>query len=150
MSKGLQWLIGIGVVLVVIAMVFATIAPFVLPRLGLAIGGATPQFGVGREFGFGGPGHMFGGRSMMGGLRMPFFGFGMLIGPLVVIGLIVLAVALFTRRSPAPAATLPAAPAPVAPAPAPAAFAPATTPCAHCGQLLEAGWKACPYCGEKI
>jgi hypothetical protein len=141
MSKGLQWLIGIGVVLVVAAMVFSIVAPFVFPRIGLAMTGAAPRFG-GREFGFWEPGHMFGGRGMMGGLRMPFLGFGMLIGPLVVIGLIVLLVVLLTRRSPAPVAA-PAAPAAVAPAPA-------TSPCAHCGQPLEAGWKACPYCGEKI
>jgi hypothetical protein len=78
MSKGLQWLIGICVVLVVAAMVFSIIAPFFLPRLGLAVVGGDPRFGG--EFGFGGPGHMFSGRGMMGGLRMPFLGLGMLVG----------------------------------------------------------------------
>ena len=27
--------------------------------------------------------------------------------------------------------------------------APVTTPCSHCGQPVQAGWVACPYCGEK-
>ena len=142
MSRALQWLIGICFVLVTAAIIFSLVAPFVLPRVGLALAGNGPQ--IGRGFGFYGPGYMFGGR-MMGGLRLPFMGLGMLIGPLIIVGLIVLVVALFTRRSPAPAA-----PAQAAAMPAPAAPAPATTPCAHCGQPLEAGWKACPYCGEKI
>jgi hypothetical protein len=144
MSKGLQWLIGIGVVLVVAAMLFSIVAPFVLPRVGLAMPGIGPGFGGGREFGFWGPGHMFGGRGMMGGLRLPFLCLR-IIGPLAAIGLIVLAVALLMRKSPAPVAAAPIQ----APA-APVAPAPATSPCVHCGQPLEAGWKACPYCGEKI
>lgn len=68
----------------------------------------------------------------------------LVIGPLLIIGLIVLVVALLTRRSPAPVTAAPAATASVQ------AAAPATSPCAHCGQPLEAGWKACPCCGEKI
>jgi hypothetical protein len=143
MSKGLQWLIGICVVLVVAAMVFSFVAPFFFSRVGLAVPGVDPRLGGGREFGFWGPGHMFGGRGMMGGLGGPFMGLRMLIGPLVVIGLIVLVVALFTRKSPAPMAANAAAPAPAAPAPL-------TSPCAHCGKPLETGWKACPYCGEKV
>jgi hypothetical protein len=151
MSKALQWIIGIGVVLVVMALVFSFVAPFIFARFGYAAMGANPQFGDGRAFGNWGPGHMFGGRGMMGGFRgfgLPFMGFGMLLGPLALIGLVVLIVALLTRRNPAPVAAAAVAPAP-APA-APAAPVSATTPCAHCGQPLEAGWKACPYCGEKI
>jgi hypothetical protein len=144
MSRVLQWLIGICFILVTAAIVFSLVAPFFLSRVGLAIAGTAPQ--LGRGFGFG-PGHMFGGRMMMGGFRLPFMGLGMLIGPLIIIGLIILVVALFTRRSPAPAA---AAAIPAAPMPAPSPVAPATTPCTHCGQPLEAGWKACPYCGEKV
>jgi hypothetical protein len=143
MSRVLQWLIGICFVLVTAAIVFSRVAPFFMARVGLAVSGMGPRFG----FGFGGPGQMFGGRGMMGGFGLPFMGLGMLIGPLIIIGLIVLIVALFTRRSPAPVAS---APMPAASMPAPVPPAPATTPCAHCGQPLEPGWKACPYCGEKI
>jgi hypothetical protein len=118
-------------VLVVAAMIFSLVAPFFMPRLG-----------DGRNFGYWGPGHMFAGRGMWGGPGMLFMGFGRLIGPLAVIGLIVLVVVVvLTRRSPAPVPPPPAAP---------AQPAPATTPCTHCGQPLEAGWKACPYCGEKV
>ncbi len=145
MSRVLQWLIGICFVLVTAAIIFSLAAPFVISRMGLAMPGVGPRIGGG--FGFYGPGHMFGGR-MMGGFGLPFLGLGMFIVPvLIVIGVIALIVALFTRRSPAPAAAMPA---PSASMPAPVAPAPATTPCAHCGQPLEAGWKACPYCGEKI
>jgi hypothetical protein len=142
MSRVLQWLIGICFILVTAAIVFSLVAPFFISRVGLAVSGMGPRFGGG--FGFYGPGRMFGGR-MMGGFGLPFLGLGGLVGLLIVIGLIVLVVALFTRRGPAMAA-----PAPAAVMPAPAPSAPATTPCAHCGQPLEAGWKACPYCGEKI
>lgn len=147
MSKVLQWIVGICLVLVAVAIIASLVVPLVFGGFGVAAGRGAQQFGNGRLFGFGGPGHMFlfGGRGMMGGFRMPFFGLGMLIGPLVIIGLVLLVVLLLTRRSPAPAAQVvtPAAPAAVAPAPT-------TTPCAHCGQPLEAGWKACPYCGEKV
>ncbi len=145
MSRFLQWLIGICLVLVTAAIVFSLVAPFVISRAGLVAPGMGSRIGGG--FGFFGPGHMFGGR-MMGGFGMPFLGLGMFIVPvLIIIGVIALIAALFTRRSPAPAAAMPM---PAASMPAPAAPAPATTPCAHCGQPLEAGWKACPYCGEKI
>jgi len=145
MSRVLQWLIGICFVLVTAALVFTLVAPFVIPRVGLAVPGMGPRIGGG--FGIYGPGHMFGGR-MMGGFGLPFLGLARFIIPLlIVIGVILLIVALFTRRSPAPAAAMPA---PAASMPAPAAPMPATTPCAHCGQPLEPGWKACPYCGEKI
>ena len=40
---------------------------------------------------------------------------------------------------------------PVAPIPATGVSqAAATSPCSHCGQPVQAGWVACPYCGEKI
>ncbi len=147
MSKALQWIIGICFVVVAVAIIASLVAPLVFGGFGVAAGRGIQRFGDGRMFGFWGPGHMFmfGGRGMMGNFGMPFFGLGMLIGPLVIIGLVVLAVVLLTRRSPAPAAqaAAPVAPAAIAPAPA-------TTPCAHCGQPLEAGWKACPYCGEKV
>ena len=115
MSKGLQWVIGMGVVLVVAAVIMAGLAPFVLPRLGLAM---APQFTgpmgmYGQHMPFR-PGFMFG----MGG-RMPFRGFFGLAGciwPLLLAALIVLAISALSRR-PAPyAAQPPMAQAPVAPA----------------------------------
>lgn len=74
----------------------------------------------------------------MGGFgMMPFLGLGMLLGPVLVVGLIVVGV-LWLARSLTP---------PVAPR-LPAASA--AEACRHCGSPLQAGWKACPYCGEKV
>src|SRR5260221_50535 len=103
MSKALQWVIGIGVVLVVAALVFSAVAPLFLHRLAAS---GVPVFGV--PFtrmeprfpfipGFGRPG-WFGG-------RMPFFGFlglGGCIWPLLLAGLIFLAILLISRRPAAP------------------------------------------------
>jgi hypothetical protein len=126
MSKGLQWVIGISVVLIVAAVVFSTVWPFFAPST--AWGGAP-------GFGMMGPGHMFGGRGMMGGFGMPFFGFGMLLWPLLFIGLIVLGAVWLIRSVARPTAVQPPA---------------ATVACAHCGKPLQPGWMACPYCGEKV
>ena len=132
MSKALQWVIGIGVVLIVATIIFSTIWPFFAPRLGW-----TGNFGYGMME----PGHMFGGRGMMGGFGMPFLGIGMFLWPLLFIGLIVLGVVWLVRSVARPAMPqAPAAPQPPAP----------TAACAHCGKPLQAGWMACPYCGEKI
>jgi len=147
MSKSLQWLIGIGVVLVAAALVFSSVASIFLPRAG-AFG--MPMFGgpFGRtmpRLPFM-PGFMFGAGRL--GMRLPFmglFGLATCLWPLLLIGLIMLAISLFSRR-PAP---LPAAPAqPVAPA-APA-VAPSQTVCANCGQPLQAGWRHCPNCGTPV
>ena len=149
MSKGLQWLIGIGVVLVVAAVIAAGLAPYVLPRLGLA---AAPQF-VGPMGMYGQhmpfrPGFMFG----LGG-RMPFMGFFGLagcIGPLLLAGLIVWAITLLGRR-PAPyAPQMPMAPAAPAAPPVPAQVPAAQAVCANCGQPLQAGWRHCPNCGTPV
>lgn len=84
MNKGLQWTIGISVILIVLAMVFSTIAPYIFPNL---------------AGGYGGYG-MMGGRGMMGGYGgfgfMPFGGF-MFLGPILFIGLIVLGVVWLVR-----------------------------------------------------
>ena len=72
---------------------------------------------------------------MMGGFGMPFFGIGMFLWPLLFIGLIVLGVVWLVRTVATPGAPQPPA---------------ATAACAHCGKPIQAGWKACPYCGEKI
>ena len=124
MSKGLQWVIGLSAVLIAVAVVASTILPFFFPQA--AWGGWQGMMG---------PGHMFGGAPMMGGFGMPLFGLGMLLWPLLFVGLIVLGAVWLIRSVAAPAAR-PQAPAGVA--------------CSHCGKPLQAGWKACPYCGEKV
>jgi hypothetical protein len=124
MNKTLQWTLGISAVLIALAVVFSTVLPFIAPQLGW-----TGGYGYGMT----GPGHMFGGGSMMGGFGMPFFGFGMLLWPLLFIGLIVLGIVWLVRTVSTPGA--PAAP---------------QAACAHCGKPVQAAWKACPYCGEKI
>lgn len=76
MNKTLQWTIGISVILIVLAMVFSTVAPYLFPN---ALGG-------------------YGGYGMMGGGFgfMPFGGF-MFLGPLLFLGLIVLGVVWLVR-----------------------------------------------------
>jgi hypothetical protein len=143
MSRGLQVIIGIGVVVVVAAVVFATLGPLLLPQLRVALpanagqpgfynrpqGGPVFPFRQGRPF----------------GPRMPFFGFfglfglARLAGPLLIGALIVLALILLLRRPPAVVMTAPLPPSPVAPA--------SQMVCSQCGQPLQAGWKHCPNCG---
>lgn len=126
MSKTLQWIIGIAVVLIVASIIFSTVMPFFAPRTGL--GG----------YGMMGPGHMFGGGGMMGGFGMPVFGLGMLtmlLWPVLVIVLIIVGVVWVVRSIGKPAAPQPSA---------------ILVSCAHCGKPLQPDWKACPYCGEKV
>jgi hypothetical protein len=147
MSKPLQWVAGIGMVLVVVALVFSSIAPFLLPRLGLA---AAPQMI--------GPLHMFGpnmpfmrsmpfGISRMG-MHMPFMGIVGLaacLWPLLLVGLVVWGISLLTRRpGPYMAPAIPAAPATIAQAAAGQAA------CSNCGQPLQPGWRHCPNCGTPV
>jgi len=146
MSKLLQWIIGIGVVIVVLAVAFSVVAPFLLPRLGLAPAVTGPYGRVMPRMPFM-PGFMFGmGRY---GFRSPFMGaFGLLscLWPLLLIGLIIWAVtALSTRNTPQPMApqTM-AAQSPLPPAPASQAA------CPECGQPLQPGWRHCPNCGKAI
>lgn len=116
MSKTLQRIIGIAVVLIVTSVIFSTIMPFFMPRTG--------GYGPGMMGGY--------------GMGMPFFGFGMiamLLWPVLVIGLIVLGAVWLVRNIGTPAAPQPPA---------------AAMNCAHCGKPLQPGWKACPYCGEKV
>jgi hypothetical protein len=144
MSKLLQWVIGIGVVVMVIAVIFASVAPLVLPRLGLAMAPATTSRVMPRMPFY--PGFMFGlGRP---GFRPPFFGlFGLLscLWPLLLVGLFVWVLVSLTRRQ-TPLASVPpmAAQSPLPPAPASLAV------CSECGQPLQPGWRHCPSCGKAV
>jgi hypothetical protein len=84
MSKGLQWTIGISVVLIVLAIAFSIVAPYIFPNANYGM------MGYGMMNGYG--------RGMMGGGFgfMPFGGF-MFLGPVLFIGLIVLGVVLLVR-----------------------------------------------------
>jgi hypothetical protein len=141
MSRGLQWVIAICAVLLVAAVIFGIVAPFFLPRVAVSAAGIAPGMGRWHGFGSGGVGPMFHRPGMMG-FGFPFLGGAMILGPLVIVGLVVVVAAILLngRRQPVQ----------VPPPAEPAAPASATTPCAHCGQPLQAGWKACPYCGEKV
>ncbi len=119
MSKPRQWIIGLGVVVIVAA---------------VGVSALWPLFAAGAGWtgtGMMGPGHM------MGGWGMPFFGLGMMLWPLLIVGLVVIGTVWLVRnlRQPVPA---PAPPASVSQA------------CADCGNPLQPGWKACPDCGEKV
>jgi hypothetical protein len=84
-------------------------------------------------FGMRGPGY-----GMMGGFGLPFLGlglFGMLLRPALFIGLSLLGVVWLAQTLAARSVTRPPA---------------AESNCAHCGNPVQAGWKACPHCGEKI
>ena len=79
MNKTLQWTIGISAVLIVLTMVFSTIAPYIFPNTGGGYG-----------YGMMGPG-------MMGGFGfMPFGGF-MFLGPILFIGVIILGIVWLVR-----------------------------------------------------
>jgi hypothetical protein len=135
MSKGLQWVIGIGVVLVVAAMIFSTVAPLFLPRAAVA---GYPMMSL--------PGHIMGPGRVFGigglGMRAPFFGlFGlaMLAWPLLFVGLIVWGIIALTRQRPTAPPSAPLPPAPVSQA-----------ACSQCGQPLQPGWRHCPNCGKAV
>jgi hypothetical protein len=119
MNKSLQWVIGLGVVVTAAAVVFATLWPLFAAGAGWTGTGMI------------GPGHM------MGGWGMPFFGMGMMLWPLPIVGLVVLGAVWLVRNLKSPVAP-PAPPTGVGQA------------CAHCGKPLQPGWKACPACGEKV
>lgn len=125
MSKGLQLTVGISAVLIALAIIASTFLPFFFP-----------QTGWGGWQGMLGPNHMNGGGPMMGGFgAMSVFGIGMLLVPLLFVGLVVLGVVWLARSVATPAAPQP---------PAAGVF------CSNCGKPLQAGWKACPHCGEKV
>jgi len=149
MSRGLQWLIGICVILMALAVIFGSVAPAFMPRMAVTVSNAAPSQGQTvpvPRFGFRGPGFGYGmpfgmmGRGMMG-FGFPFLRGGLYLGiVIVVIGIVILGAVWLGRPKQRPVAEAPAA------APAPAA----ATPCVHCGQPVQAGWAFCPNCGQKV
>ncbi len=121
MSKGLQWIIGVGVVLAAAAVVFASVAPYFL---------ATPAW-EGDLAGWR-TGHMMGLWGMRGGLTWMPFGLGFVV-PLLLLGAVALGILLWAgrRREPAMPADQP------------------TAVCIQCRQPLLPAWKACPHCGTR-
>ena len=140
MSKLLQWFIGAGVVLITVVIVISAVWPMLAAGLGwtggygmMGVGQAhMPMMGSSTAYGMT-PAHMLG--ASLGGFGMPFMGLGMFLWPLALVGLTVLGFVWVTR----PMRTPPAPPQPTV-----------TAACAHCGKPVQAGWKACPHCGEKI
>jgi hypothetical protein len=121
MSKGLQWTLGLSAGLVALALVTAIILPFFLPQAG------WNGYGM-----MNGQGMM----NMMGGYgMMAFMGIGMMLWPLLTSGLVVVGVVWVVKSGVTPAALRPPT---------------AGVSCTHCGKPLQEGWKACPYCGEKV
>ena len=147
MSKALQWVIGIGVVLVVAAIVFSSVAPFFLPRTSAARAplSGRPNRPMGPLLPFIQRFLPSPGRVGPGGI--PFFGlFGLAAcaWPLLIIGLVVWALVTLNRPRPQPPLTTPAPMAVVSPAPVSQAV------CSQCGQPLQAGWRHCPNCGRPV
>jgi hypothetical protein len=139
------FLIFIGVLVVA----FCVALPFfgMALRVGRA-GGFMPMNGL--RFGF--PFMM----SRMGLFRFPMFG----IGGLLLVGLVVLVifglVSLFRRSSHSNAANSSAVPAVAQPVqtaavePTSVQAVSTTSSCSHCGKPVQADWKVCPFCGEKL
>jgi len=110
--------------------VFLAVFLIALPILGLFAFRGFPMMG---GFYYGMP-HMFGGYGFYGGWLMMF---GMFLGPLVVIALIVAGVVALVRTT---GGSHPSSAQPPAP----------TRTCRNCGRALQADWSHCPYCGEKV
>jgi len=95
-----------------------------LPLVGRMWFGWMPMMGYGVR-----PMHPYWGWSSFAGWMMA----GRFLIPLIVIGLFIWGGVALIRS----AGAKPAPP-------------PQTTACTHCGQPLQVGWVACPYCGEKV
>jgi hypothetical protein len=152
MSRGLQWLIGICVVVMTLGVIFGSVAPVFMPRMAVTVSGAAPSQGQTLPwFALRGPGYGFGmPYPMMGrgirGFGFPFLGGGLYLGfVIVIIGVVILGAVWLSRPRQKLVAEAPAAAAAAAPVAASAAAV-----CAHCGQPMQAGWTFCPACGQKV
>lgn len=134
MKKFWKWIIGIVVVLVILAVVVGVVLMFrshLLANVGWGDSGLRTRL----------PGMMPFARGDWGGRIISMHSpgmrpFGGLFGGLFSLGLlalVVLGIVWLVRRL-----TVPNTPPPPAPA------------CGHCGKPIQAGWIACPYCGEKL
>jgi hypothetical protein len=149
MNKIWKWvLIGLGVFFLAFCVALPLFLGFGARMLGF---GRMPM--MGQPFGrFPMMGRGFGGFHLLGFL-VPLF-------VLAVVVLAIVGIVLLLRRplKPAAAAIAPAAfTGPVPPVDAtssepvqPAAEVVETRPCPHCGSPIQAGWVACPQCGEKL
>jgi zinc-ribbon domain len=165
MKKGLKWLLGILVGLMIVA-VLVGVGTLVINRWhndGFGMANRSYRFSDNEQnWNFrnmpgvipprmGNPIRPFGGTTLnrSGGFRLLPMLFGCFIFAgfliLIVLGLVFL---LGGRRQPQPSV----APSTPAAAPAAAASVQATTghPCPHCGQIVKEDWKHCPYCGGPL
>jgi len=136
MKKVWKWILGILIVLVILAVLFALAFMF---HNGFGKSFIIRELPRGRAWN--GPMMGNGWHRLGMGVRgfMPFGAVFALLGGLIPLALLVLLVygayRLGTKRSNAGVA-------------APAAPAPART-CVQCGRPLQDDWKNCPYCGKK-
>ena len=120
MSKTLQWVLGAGALVLVFAMAASMILPFFFPTAAVGYGRMDP----GMMRGWGG----------MGGA-----GLGMFTWPLLLILLVIAGAFWFGRPQPPSTATA-----------AGEARPSLARSCPTCGRSLQADWKACPHCGERL
>jgi hypothetical protein len=143
MKTAWKWIVGVVVGLVG-ACFMGVIGLGVFGMLGRMMSGSF-LWGSQMHRGYGQPPNTYGPGFGMHGF-MPMAGIGGLLGVglfiLTIIGFGVGIVALVTAlRKPQPATVVEAA------VPTPGAQ---TSACKQCGKNIEAGWVACPYCGEKV
>jgi len=141
MKKVWKWILGILIVLVVLAVLFALAFMF-HNVLGRSISFRQfPQSRVrnGPMMGSGDGWHRPG--MGMRGFMLFGMGFAFLGGliPLALLGLLVYGAYRLGKKRANIAVTAPAAPAPAL-----------THTCAKCGQPLQDDWKNCPYCEKKL
>lgn len=163
MSKALKWILGIGIALVVVA-VIAGIAFLVFSRFNgfnVMMGARQARpFGDGRLMPwrnmpmnpyFGMPGGRLGGFFPLRMIAGWVFSLGILA--LIVLGIIALAAA-FRRSSQPSAAPAQAVSAvavtPPSPANPPAVDESPARTCPSCGRPANADWSHCPYCGSPL
>ncbi len=95
----------------------------------------SPWAGWSGDGGIMGRGGMMGAGGMMGGWGLLGW-FPMLLVPITLVAVFVLGIAWLARQ---------------AWQPPPGSGPPSTAiPCRHCGQFVQASWRACPYCGGAL